>query len=460
MNSSGRILVIDDEEEIGLFIKKILEKKNLYVEYVITGAEAIKILRENFFDIILIDFRLPDMDGFEILTKLKEENLIENTSAILMTAYGDNEIGINAIEFGFNDYIAKPFNIENLLFRISKELENICLKKKISMLKQPLLVGFSDIIGNSKRMKQVYKIIKKVADKNATVLIEGETGTGKELVAKAIQKNSPRHDKIFIPINCGALTETLLESELFGHEKGAFTGASNLKYGILETANGGTVFLDEINNASLNVQNKLLRFIETGEFIRVGGTKVLFSDTRIIAATNKNLEELIKNNKFREDLFHRLNVVKITLPPLRKRKDDIPLLIQHFTEFYNKKFSKTVTISTKAIDYFMNYEWPGNVRQLRNLIHSIILLTDNEIIFPNELPDIITLNKITLPIEHKVGFKEMKRKVIENFEIDYVKRLLTKTKGNVSKAAKIAKLNRKNFIEKLKSYNINPAEFK
>ncbi len=454
----GKVLIIDDEEEIGIFIKKVLEKNNIYARFVLRGEDALNILKKEEFDVILLDYRLPDMNGFEILNIIKNDKLGEFSSIILMTAYGDNETGLNAIKAGFNDYIAKPFNVENLIFRITKEIENLRLKEKIRMLKQSLILGFDDIIGKSDKMKEIYILINKVADKDATVLIEGETGTGKELVAKAIHKNSKRKDKIFIPLNCGALTDSLLESELFGHEKGAFTGANTLKYGILETANKGTVFLDEINNSSSNVQIKLLRFIESGEFFRVGGNKLIYSDTRIIAATNKNLEELIKENKFREDLFHRLNVVKIVLPPLRKRKDDIPLLVDYFLSYYNKKFDKNVKISDKVIEYFMEYHWPGNVRQLKNIIQSLVLLNDTGKIRVNELPETI-IGKSTFysTIE---DFKKLKRKIIEDFEEEYLKNILKKCKGNVSLASKKANLNRKNFIEKLKYYNISPSDYK
>ncbi len=454
----GKVLIIDDEEEIGIFIKKVLEKNNIYSRFVLRGEDALNILKKEEFDVILLDYRLPDMNGFEILNIIKNDKLGEFSSIILMTAYGDNETGLNAIKAGFNDYIAKPFNVENLIFRITKEIENLRLKEKIRMLKQSLILGFDDIIGKSDKMKEIYILINKVAGKDATVLIEGETGTGKELVAKAIHKNSKRKDKIFIPLNCGALTDSLLESELFGHEKGAFTGANTLKYGILETANKGTVFLDEINNSSSNVQIKLLRFIESGEFFRVGGNKLIYSDTRIIAATNKNLEELIKENKFREDLFHRLNVVKIVLPPLRKRKDDIPLLVDYFLSYYNKKFDKNVKISDKVIEYFMEYHWPGNVRQLKNIIQSLVLLNDTGKIRVNELPETI-IGKSTFysTIE---DFKKLKRKIIEDFEEEYLKNILKKCKGNVSLASKKANLNRKNFIEKLKYYNISPSDYK
>ncbi len=326
------------------------------------------------------------------------------------------------------------------------------------MLSQPLKLGFENIISNSEEMQKIYKIINKVADKDTTILIEGETGTGKELITKAIHKHSNRKNNVFITINCGALAETLLESELFGYEKGAFTGAVSKKYGILETANNGTVFLDEINNASLSVQAKLLRFTETGEFMRVGGNEVINCNTRIIIASNQNIESLVEEKKFREDLYHRLNVVRIVLPPLRKRKEDIPILIDYFLDIYNKKFSKNVRIYKDTTDYLTQYSWPGNVRQVKNLIQSLVLLNETDIIKLNDLPEKIRNENILT--NTFLTFKETKDKIVADFEPKYLINLLKKTKGNVSKAAIMAKLNRKNFDNKLKTYNIDHLKYK
>jgi len=453
----NKVLIIDDEEEICWFLKKVLGKEDIFTEFVYNWSEAVKILQKEHFDVILLDFRLSDLNGFEVLEKLKNLNLLENTEVILMTAYGDFQTGVEALNRGCYDYIAKPFNVENLIFRVKKAIENVNLKKRVEMLSQNLRLGFEGIVGNSEKMQRIYNMIKKVADKDTIVLIERETGTGKELVARAIHKNSKRKENIFIPLNCGALSETLLESELFGYEKGAFTGASTRKYGILETAHNGTVFLDEINNASFNVQVKLLRFIETGELLRVGGNKIIYCDTRIIAATNEKLEDLVERRKFRHDLYHRFNVVRIPIPPLRDRAEDIPLLVDYFLDMYNKKFGKHVKIQKKAINYLTEYHWPGNVRELKNMLQSLVLLNDTGIIKPDDLPPHLLHDT---NFHEKFSFKELKERVVANFEINYLKNILKRTNGNVSKSAKIAKLNRKNFINKLKYYNIDPSKFK
>ncbi len=455
----SKVLIIDDEEEICWFLKKILARENIEAEFSYIGTEALEILKDEHFDVILLDFRLPDLNGLEILEKLKTLNILEDAEVILMTAYGDFQTGIEAINMGCYDYMAKPFNVENLIFRVKRAIENINLRKKVKMLTQTFKLGFENIVGKSDKMQKIYKIIRKIADKNTTVLIEGETGTGKELIARALHKNSKRKDDIFIPLNCGALSETLLESELFGYEKGAFTGATARKYGILETANNGTVFLDEINNASFNVQTKLLRFIETGEFIRVGGNKIIYSNTRIISASNETLEHLVNEKKFREDLYHRLNVVKIIVPPLRERGEDIPLLVDYFLDMYNKKFGRNVKINKSVANYFTEYHWPGNVRQLKNMMQSLVLLNEIGTINPEDLPGNILKENVFWEQE-RLPFKQLKEKIISNFEINYLKNILKRTKGNVSKSAKISKLNRKNFINKLKFYNIDPSEYK
>lgn len=401
---------------------------------------------------------MPGMNGFELIDKMHQLELINNTEIILMTAYGDEKLGFDAIAKGCNDYIAKPFNIDNLIFRIKKVLQDQSHMETVQMLANPAQINIKNIIGHSKEMQKIYKIIGQVSDQDTTILLEGETGTGKELIARAIHDNSQRNKSPFIPVNCGALTESLLESELFGYEKGAFTGAVNKKFGIMESGDKGTVFLDEINNSSLNVQVKLLRFIESGEFLRVGGNSVVRSNTRIVAASNQSLEKLIEENKFREDLYHRLNIVKINLPPLRNRKDDIPLLIQHFLNLYNKKFNKKVKIHRTAINSLTRYYWPGNIRQLKNLIQSMVLLNENNSIQLEDLPE--TIQKEDLSAYKSIPFKEIKDKLIADFEIKYLSNLLKETRGNVSKASEIAHINRKHLIEKLKLYNIEPSMYK
>jgi len=455
---SINILIVDDDKSICTSIKKLLLNSGFEAEYVHTGNQLLKELKENQYDIILLDYRLPDTNAFNLLKQINEKKILLNTEVILMTAYGDTEIGMKAIKVGCFDYIAKPFNSNNLIFRIQKAAENIIYKRKVNVLSKSTKLGFENIIGNSKKMQNIYKLIKQIADKDSTVLIEGETGTGKELIAAAIFNQSKRNKEVFIPVNCGAIAETLLENELFGHEKGAYTGASAKKYGILEAANKGTVFLDEINNASKNVQIKLLRYLDTGEFIRVGGNKIISCNARILSASNQNLEQLVKYNTFREDLYHRLNVIKITLPPLRDRKEDIPDLVDFFLKTNNKKFNKKIKISKTCMRNFMNYNWPGNVRELKNLIHSLVLTSETDLIRPSQLPENLT-RRYNFS-DNIIPFKEEKNKVVSEFEINYLQNLLKGTKGNVLLASKKAGLNRKNLINKLKLYNIEPSLFK
>ncbi len=454
-----KILIIDDEEDICLHVQRALKKSGITdSDFALSPNEALKKLNKETYDIILVDLKMPQMDGLEFFNTISQKKLIDNSHVILMTAHGDSKEGIDAINKGFFDYIIKPFNMENLIFRIKKAIEHLVLNEKIRILSEPASNKFYNIIGKSEAMKKIYKTVDKVADKDTTILLEGETGTGKEVFAMAIHKSSSSKGKVFIPVNCGTLTETLLESELFGYEKGAFTGAAAKKFGILETANNGTVFLDEINNASMNVQSNLLRFIETGEFIRVGGTRIIKCDTRIISASNKPIEKLVAENKFREDLFHRLNVVRITLPSLRNRKDDIPLLTDYFLDMFNKKFDKKVKVCKSVINYFIQYYWPGNVRQLKNVIQSMVLLNETNIINHEDLPAMIKKSGV-LSDELQV-FKKVKNKLIAEFETQYFDKLLKKSKGNVSGASKIANLNRKHLIEKLKHYKIDPAQYK
>jgi len=456
---STKIFIIDDDKEIVEILQKALSYENITSKYAYNSKDALEILKNEFFDVILLDFQLPDINGFELLELMKKKTLLEDTEIIFMTGYGDFQTGMKAINQGCYDYIAKPFNLQNIMFKIKRVLENSQLKQKVKALTQSFKIGFENLIGISPKMKQIYKTIKIIADKDTTVLIDGQTGTGKELVARAIHKYSSRNENIFIPINCGAISENLLESELFGYEKGAFTGAITRKYGILETANNGTVFLDEINAASLNVQTQLLRFIETGEIRRIGSNNIIFSNARIIAASNENLEKLINEKKFREDLYHRLNIIKISLPPLKERKEDIPLLIEHFLKMYNKKFGKNVKIDKKCVNYFISANWTGNVRQLKNTIQSLVLLNETGTITPDELPPYLLQQKIS-SVKYSLSFKELKQKVIAEFEKNYLINILKETNGNVSKASRLSGLSRRNFIIKLKLYNINPSDYK
>jgi DNA-binding NtrC family response regulator len=436
-------------------LKKFLK---IDADYTTNPKEGLQAVEHNEYQLIILDYMMPEMNGFQFLDKLNKNKALNNIKIIMITGHGDFQTGIQAIEKGCFDYFEKPFNIKNLVFKIQKTIEFLELTKEVKMLSKPISVDVEQIIGESEEIQKMNKIITRIADKDTTILIEGETGTGKELVAKDIYKLSGRADKIFIPLNCGALTETLLESELFGHEKGSFTGAIKKKYGIFETANEGTVFLDEINSASLNVQLKLLRFIETGEFFRVGGNKVIHCNTRIITASNQNIEKLIKEKTFREDLYHRLNIIKIIVPPLRNRINDIPLLINFFIERYNKKHGKNIKFDNETVVVMQNYSWPGNVRQLQNQIQSLILLNDTPVIKPEQLPQMIKAEE-KFPRDD-FSYKSQKQALINEFELKFFDKLLKKSAGNVSKAAKISEIHRLTLIDKLQQYDIKPAQYK
>lgn len=453
------VLVIDDDEIICKLICDTLKKDGISSDYCLTGEESYSFLSKKEYDVIFMDLMLPDTEGFVLFERLKEKNIIKNAEVILITSHGDTETGMKAMEKGFYDFIAKPFNVKELVFRVKRAKENALFRQKVKELSQTLEEGFPEIIGESPPMKAVFKMVRKVADTDSLVLIQGDTGTGKELVARAIHLNSSRKENVFIPVNCGALTETLLENELFGHEKGAFTGAHVRKFGILETGNQGTVFLDEINSASLSVQTKLLRFLENGEFLRVGGTELIQSKARVIVATNRDLKELVKAEKFREDLYYRLDVFKIMLPPLRQHTEDIPLLVDHFLEQYNSKFHKGIRMTKSAVEQMQKQDWPGNVRQLKNFLNTILLKNESGTITPDDLDfkDKTALGDEQFEIEQ---FKEAKEKVIHDFEKGYISKLLTLTKGNVLKASKISGMNRKNLIDKMSELGIDAGSFK
>lgn len=379
-----KILIIDDEREVGTFLTYLFKEKGYDVDVGYSGQDFERLIELNQYDLALLDVKLPDCNGLELLRRLKKTN--PTCKTIVMTGYSTVKVAVEAIKLGANDYIEKPFDeiseleklIDQLLYT---ETEQISSYKEIEQLTS--VVGI--ILGENEKMKQILSLAYKIAPKNINVLIHGETGTGKELLAHFIHLASKRKEQPFISINCGAIAETLLESELFGHEKGAFTGATKDRRGVFEIANKGTLFLDEVGDASLSTQVKLLRVVETGEFMRVGGEKVQKTNTRIISATNVDLEEAVQKGKFREDLLYRLNVVSFTLPPLRERKEDIPVIANYFL----KKYYPEAVIHDDTMALLLDYDWPGNVRELSNVIkHSISLIDDGEIdITPNLLPE-------------------------------------------------------------------------
>lgn len=382
------ILVVDDEKNYLVVLDALLSEEGYEVTTADSGVKALEILKESDLDLVLTDLKMPLMDGIELLENIKKIN--PDLPVIMMTAYGTIDTAIEAMKKGAYDYVTKPFQNEELKLNIRKAIGAYHLLMENRQLSQALggRFQFDNIVGKSKPMLKIFELIEKVAVTRAAVLITGETGTGKELIAKAIHYNSPRWDKPFISVNCSALTETLLESELFGHEKGSFTGAISTKKGRFEMAHGGSLFLDEVGETSPSLQVKLLRTLQEMEFERVGGTKTLKVDVRIIAASNRDLKEEVQKENFREDLYYRLNVVHIKIPPLRDRPDDIPLLVSHFIDKFSKETGKSdITISPEAMKRIYNRKWPGNVRELEHIIERAIILCSGNVIQAGDLPE-------------------------------------------------------------------------
>jgi DNA-binding NtrC family response regulator len=433
-----KILVVDDEAPIRDMLQKALTQRGGFpVEVAQNGIEAIEKIGKDVFDLVLTDLMMPEMDGLELLKTVKGTR--PEVMVILMTAYGSIETAVEAMRIGADDYITKPIDFNELLIHISKAQKESALLKENRLLRMEVRekFEFSNIIGKSKKMQEIFALIEKVASSNSTVVVYGGSGTGKELVAKAIHYNSPRADRPFIPFNCGAIPETLVESELFGHTKGAFTGAIQAKRGLFEEANGGTLFLDEISTTLPSVQVKLLRVLQEKEVMKVGSTERTKVDVRMIAATNVDLEAAMRKGNFREDLFYRLHVFPISLPDLKDRKEDVPLLAYHFLDRYSKEARKEIKgISKQAMKLLLEYHWPGNVRELENTIERAVIMTDQEYLVPNDFPKDLT-----------EGFSEMikrgvkDRKSLDDIKSEYIKEILKEVGGNKRIASEILKVN-------------------
>ena len=442
-----KIIVVDDELSIRESLKGWLQQDGYQVETAAGGPEALAKNAENRFDIMLIDVKMPEMDGLTLLKKIKETD--SDIAIVMMTAHGDIRDAVEAMKLGAYDYLLKPFELEELSFTIEKlvqmqtlAMENLILKDRVASM-----TLFENLVGQSPSMLKLFEAIVDVAKSDATVLVTGETGTGKELVARAIHTQSPRCYAPFIALNCGAFTDQLLESELFGHEKGAFTDAKNTKKGRLEMANAGTLFLDEVGDISMKMQIDLLRVLETREFSRVGGTATLHSDFRVIAATNQDLEEAIRAKTFRQDLFYRLNVVHLQVPPLRERPDDIPLLAQHFLWRYAVETNKKIdSIQLEAMEVMRRYPWPGNVRELENAIERAVVVGKSRQIQLSDLPFAIAVGDAA----------EMEKLSLEEMERQHIARVLAIEDGNRSNAAKILRINRSTLYGKIKKYGLAP----
>jgi len=435
INSSGNILLVEDDNNQRDIIRTILEKEGYYVEDADTGKKALDLLKSNTFDVVLTDLRLPDIDGTDILKEVKNQNNI--SQVIIITAFGSIPSAVEATKLGAFYYLEKPFEKDQLLLVIKNDMNQVRLLRDNIMLKDQLTSKFKldNIVGAHKRMEELYKIVKRIAPTNSTVIIYGESGIGKELFAKSIHYNSPRKNKPFFAINCAAIPETLLESELFGYEKGAFTGALTRHIGLFEQANGSTLFLDEIGDLTLGTQAKLLRAIQEKEIRRLGGKETIKLDVRIIAATNKKLDEEIKKGNFREDLYYRLNVIAFSIPPLRERITDIPLLVEHFLKKLNDSEKAKKTISNDALKLLMGYSWPGNVRQLESIIERAYVMCDGPVIDIEHIPE--EVKQISLKnLSHEINIPD-EGIDFEAVEKELIKKAYIKAEGKVSVAARL-----------------------
>ncbi len=456
------VLVVDDSPEIRFTMAEVLKIRGFAVETASDGQEAIDLLHNRFFDIVITDLAMPRKDGMDVLRYVNEHS--PESICIIITGFGSIQGAVDALKLGAYDYLCKPIKPDEVIVIIDKALEVREIKRENLTLKRELknLVGFERIIGSSAPMQEVFRLIERVADTDSTVLITGESGTGKELIAHAVHFASDRREKPFVAINCAAIPEELLESELFGHEKGAFTHAIKTRIGRFELANKGTIFLDEIGDMSPALQVKLLRVLQERQFERVGGTKTIAVDIRVIAATNTDLEEAVKKGTFREDLFYRLNVIPIKVPPLRERVEDIPLLVKHFlNKFCQGKRDTVEGISDEALELLCRYEWPGNVRELENIIERLVILTSNRIIQADELPEQIRKSSgVPSPVSFSSGFPVMPEqglslsKAVEELEKNLILQALEKTGGIKNRAAKLLQMNRTTLIEKMKKLGL------
>lgn len=445
----GRILIVDDEAAIRDSLSLIISEEGYQTVTASNGRIALEKVQDGPFDLVITDLKMPEMGGIEFFEKLKV--LSPNTSVIIITAYATLESAIQALRLGAYDYIIKPLDFNDVLLRISRLMEHRDLVAENKFLRDEIHEKFdiSNIIGESPQMKAVFRLIKKVAHTKGNILITGKSGTGKDLVARAIHYNSQREKKRFVAINCGAIVENLIESELFGHKKGSFTGAMRDKDGYFKVADGGTLFLDEVGEIPLHLQVKLLRAIETGEIIPVGDTQPIKVDVRIIAATNRDLETAVEEGTFREDLFYRLNVIEIKLPSLSERKEDIPLLVNHFLQKYNRELKQHVkTIDDETMKILMNYDWKGGIRELENVIERALILCDHDVITREDLPPI--LMRMDQPTESPARLKE----AVANFEKKHISQVLRSVEGNKEKAAKLLEISLSSLYRKIDELGI------
>lgn len=457
---SARIVIADDDEVSCQLFSEVLEQEGYLVDRAQSGDEALSLLRDELHDLLIIDVRMPGMTGLEVTRAVHEK--YPSLPVIVMTAFGSIETAIESIHEGAFDFISKPMNLEELKRTVSRALTQQTLQEGAGKSgeegKSPEQLG--KIIGRSPAMVEVYKTVARVAPTKSTVLVLGESGTGKELIARAIHEHSPRASQPFVAVDCGALTETLLESELFGHVRGSFTGAVADKKGVFEEAQGGTCFLDEIGDISRNMQAKLLRVLQEHEIRRVGGKDWMKIDVRVVAATNQNLAELVSKGDFRQDLYYRLDVVAINLPPLRERAEDIPLLVRHFLKHYSHESGKSINaISDKAMELLCAYSWPGNIRELENAVEQAVALSYQPVLTPEDLPVDIrdhAASKSTRHVAQNEQFLFPDTPTLEEVKKRYVLHVLRSTQGNVSRSAKILNIDRRSLYRMLVRYKIEP----
>jgi DNA-binding NtrC family response regulator len=462
MDKNYKILIADDEPVIREILKNMLQDTYI-VDTVDRGNIVFDKLSKDKYDILILDLQMPGMTGIEVLKKINESNL--KIVVVIVTATKDVENAILTMKLGAYDYLVKPFDNERLLVIIKNICEKLSLEREVDKLREQVGEGFrfKNIIGKSKQMQKVFATLEKVIDTDSTILIVGESGTGKEIIAKAIHYNSNRKQYPFRSIDCSTIPQDLIGSELFGHEKGAFTGAIARKIGKFEVAERGTLFLDEVSNLSIDMQSKLLRVLQEKEFERIGGNQIIRVDTRVVAASNRDLRELVKENRFREDLYYRLNVVPIYLPQLKERTEDIPIFINHFINKFNTEYDKNIDIELSARILLSEYTWPGNVRQLENVIKRLVLLSTDKIAGFNEIKSILDLEENSPPKiflahytknENMVDEKEAPIMSLDEIEKEHLERVLKKLNYNISNTARALKISRKTMHNKLKKYNI------
>ena len=453
--SQMHIVLVEDDESLLQLLKRLLTEEGYHVTAVSEGTDAIEAIREKPTHIIITDLKLSGVDGFEVLERARQ--IDSHIVGIVITGYSSVDHAVRAMKAGAFDFITKPFDVDAVSLVVKKAIEFQRLRQENVLLKRTVREQYrlDHLIGTSARMRAVLEFIEKVADSDSTVLIQGESGTGKELAARMLHYNSFRRDRPLVPVNCGAIPENLLESELFGHEKGAFTGALNGRLGRFELAHGGTIFLDEVAEMSLSLQVKLLRVLQERSFERVGGTKTIGVDVRIIAATNQDLEEAVQDRRFRKDLYYRLNVIPVTMPALRDRHGDIPLLVDHFVERFNRTKKTSVEgMEPAALNHLMQHAWPGNIRELENLIERLVVLKKTGCLSVADLPERMVQTQVTSvsynePIDFNGAGVDLVREM-DRYESRLIMEALRQAKGITSKAAQMLHLNRTTLVEKMK----------